>query len=73
MMKSKREMISSLLRHKVAHGSAIYEDADRGMVQGALEGQRVLGEYFIETADLDGCSHRGGVILILGLGFLGEV
>jgi hypothetical protein len=43
------------------------------MVQGALEGQGVFCESFVEAADLDGCSLRGDVILLLGLGFLGEV
>ena len=65
-------MISSLLGKEVAHCSTIYENADRSMVEGSLEGQWVATKGFIDTADLESCSHRRGVILILGLGFLGE-
>src|SRR3954469_25002777 len=65
-------MISSLLGKEVAHCPTIYENANGGMVEGSLEGQWVATEGFIDTADLKSCSHRRGVILILGLGFLGE-
>src|SRR4051812_30674503 len=71
-MKSKRKSISSLLGKEVAHCSTIYENANRSMVEGSLEGQWVVTKGFIDTADLESCSHRRGVILILGLGFLGE-
>ena len=71
-MKSKRKTISSLLRNEVAHSSTIYKDADWGVVEGAFEGQGVSTEGFIDTADLESCSHRESVILVRGLGFHGE-
>jgi hypothetical protein len=61
-----------LLRDKVAHCSAIDKDADWSVVEGAFEGQGISTEGFIDTADLESCSHRRCVVLILGLGFLGE-
>ena len=72
IMKSKGKMISSLLRDEVAHSSAIDENADWGVVEFAIESQGISTEDFVDTADLESCSHRRGVILILGLGFLGE-
>ena len=65
-------MISSLLRHEIAHGSTVNEDADRSMVEGAFESQGVSTEGFVETANLKSWSHRVSVVLFLGLGFLGE-
>ena len=53
IMKSKGKSIHSLLGHKVAHGSTIYEYADRGMVHGTLEYHRLLGEGLIEAADFE--------------------
>ena len=47
-------MISSLFRYKISHGSTIYEDLDRGMVQGSLVGKGLSLWGFIETADLQG-------------------
>ena len=72
MMKSKGKTISSLLGNEVAHSSTIDEDADWGVVEGAFEGQGVSAEDFIDAADLESCSRRVSVILILGLGFHGE-
>ena len=69
MMKSKGKSISSLLGDKVAHGSAINEDANWGMVEGSFESHGVVTKGLIDTADVESCSHRMSVILILGLGF----
>ena len=57
MMKSKRETINSLFRNEIAHGSTVNEDADWSMVEGALVDKGLLGECFLEAADLESCSH----------------
>ena len=72
MMKSKGKLISSLLGDKVAHGSTIDENADWGMIEGSFESQGIATKGFIDTADVESCSCRMSVILILGLGFHGE-
>ena len=72
IMKSKRKSINSLLGHKVAHGSTIYEYADRGMVHGASEDHGFFGKGFREAANFESCFLRVGVLLVHGPGFLGE-
>src|SRR5215203_5613420 len=72
IMKGKGKMISSLLRDEVAHSSAINKNVDWGMVEFAIESQGISTEDFVDTADLESCSHRTSVILHLGLGFHGE-
>ena len=54
MMKREGKTISSLLGYEVAHGSTVYQYLDRGVVQGALIGERILGESFVEAADFNG-------------------
>src|SRR5215218_3985894 len=72
MMKSKRKTISSLFGDKVAHSSAIDENADWGMVEGAFKGQGVSAKSLVDAADFESWSLRMCIILVLGLGFLGE-
>ena len=51
MRESKGKSICSLLRDKVAHGSTVDEDLDRGVVEGAMESHRMLMGRLIEAAD----------------------
>ena len=72
MRKSKRKSICSLFGYEIAHGSTVYEDADRSMIERAFEGQGFLGPGFTKTADLE-CVLSLGFYLIYGPGIRKEV
>ena len=62
-------MISSLLRHKVTHGTTVNEDLDRSMVEGSFVCEWAGGGWFIKAADFERVFHSVGSDLTRDLGF----
>lgn len=68
-MKSKGKMVGSLRGNKVAHGSTINQDTDRGVVKLAPIGHGSGVVILLKTADLQGWFPIGGITPRSGSGF----